>query len=117
MAHDTSDLLVGAAARQDERAALEAALRECRAIKDVIELLTMVLGPNSLLVAARVDWADYMEDEDVERASDAIEQRLREVVPDVTEVFLDATTSPRFSGQDGRDRRSGVSTVERTHSA
>jgi hypothetical protein len=55
----------------------------------------MVLGPNSLLVAARVDFADGLEEDDIERASEAIEQRLREVVPDVTEVFLDATTSPR----------------------
>jgi cation diffusion facilitator family transporter len=104
MAHDTSDLLVGAAARPDERASLEAALRERREIKDVIEMLTMALGPNALLVAARVDWADALTDEDVERASEAIDQRLREVVPDVTEVFLDATTSPRGAGQHGRGR-------------
>lgn len=102
MAHDTSDLLVGAAARPDERAGLEQALRECASIKDVIEMLTMVLGPNSLLVAARVDWADDLGDEDVERASEAIDRRLREVVPDVTEVFLDATTSPRRSRQPER---------------
>jgi cation diffusion facilitator family transporter len=94
MAHDTSDLLVGAAARPDERAALEAALCEREEIKHVIEMLTMTLGPNALLVAARVDWADDLKDEDVERASEAIDQRLRDVVPDVTEVFLDATTSP-----------------------
>ena len=112
MAHDTSDLLVGAAARPDERAALEAALRECGDIKDVIELLTMVLGPNSLLVAARVDWADDLKDEDVERASEVIDQRLREVVPDVTEVFLDATSSPRSSRQRGAGPRSRLSAVE-----
>lgn len=101
MAHDTSGLLVGAAARPDERAALEAVLRERGEITNVIELLTMTLGPNALLVAARVDWADDLNDEDVERASDEIEDRLREVVPDVTEVFLDATTS----GRPGQHRR------------
>jgi len=98
MAHDTSDLLVGAAARPDERAALEVALREREEIEDVIELLTMTLGPNALLVAARVDWAEDLRDEDVERASEEIDERLREVVPDVTEVFLDATTGPRHRG-------------------
>jgi hypothetical protein len=60
----------------------------------VIELLTMVLGPNSLLVAARVDFAAGLKDEHVEHASDEIERRMREVVPDVTEVFLDATKTP-----------------------
>jgi cation diffusion facilitator family transporter len=94
MAHDTSELLIGAAARPAERAALERALEEFDQIDNVLEVLTMVLGPNSLLVAARVDFADTLKDEDVERASDEIDRRLREIVPDVTEVFLDATTTP-----------------------
>jgi divalent metal cation (Fe/Co/Zn/Cd) transporter len=54
----------------------------------------MILGPNSLLVAARVDFASGLEDHQVEEISEEIDRRLREVVPDVTEVFLDATTSP-----------------------
>jgi divalent metal cation (Fe/Co/Zn/Cd) transporter len=94
MGHDTSELLIGAAARPAERAALVRALEEFEQIDNVIEVLTMVLGPNSLLVAARVDFAEGLTDEEVERASERIDQRLREVVPDVTEVFLDATTTP-----------------------
>jgi cation diffusion facilitator family transporter len=91
MGHDTSELLVGAAARPDERVAIERALEEFDEIETVFELLTMVLGPNSLLVAARVDFAHGLKDEQVERVSEDIDCRLREVVPDVTEVFLDAT--------------------------
>jgi cation diffusion facilitator family transporter len=93
MAHDTSELLIGAAARPAERETLERTLDEFPEIDQVVELLTMVLGPNSLLVAARVDFADGLEDEQVERASEEIDRRMREVVPDVTEVFLDATTA------------------------
>ena len=98
MAHDTSELLIGAAARPAERDALERTLEECPEIDEVVELLTMVLGPNSLLVAARVDFADGLEDEQVERASEDIDRRMREAVPDVTEVFLDATTAPHDRG-------------------
>jgi cation diffusion facilitator family transporter len=94
MAHDTSELLIGAAARPAERVALEHALEQFDEIDNVLEVLTMVLGPNSLLVAARVDFADGLRDEDVENVSEKVDRRLREVVPDVTEVFLDATTSP-----------------------
>jgi hypothetical protein len=62
----------------------------------------MVLGPNSLLVAARVDFADGLDDNAVERASEDIDKRLRDVVPDVTEVFLDATTArQRQTSRDG----------------
>jgi cation diffusion facilitator family transporter len=98
MAHDTSELLIGAAARPAEREVLERTLEECPEIDQVVELLTMVLGPNSLLVAARVDFADGLEDEQLERASEDIDRRMREVVPDVTEVFLDATTAPHDRG-------------------
>ena len=52
-------------------------------------------GLQAGLVAARVDFAAGLEDEQVERASEEIDRRMREAVPDVTEVFLDATTAPR----------------------
>jgi cation diffusion facilitator family transporter len=93
MAHDTSELLIGASARPNERVALRRAIEEFDEIDKVVELLTMALGPNSLLLAARVDFADGLDDDDVERVSDEIDRRLRVVVPDVTEVFLDATTA------------------------
>jgi divalent metal cation (Fe/Co/Zn/Cd) transporter len=113
MAHDTSELLVGAAARPAERSALERTLAEFKEIDRVVEVLTMVLGPNSLLVAARVDFADGLEDDDVERVSEAIEHRLREVVPDVTEVFLDATTSPAVAAA-RKSRRCGSDPIEKS---
>lgn len=100
LGHDTSDLLVGASARPGERAALARALQDFEEIDNVVELLTMVLGPNSLLVAARVDFAEGLTDETVEHISEQIDQRLRDVVPDVTEVFLDATTTPRAVKKD-----------------
>jgi divalent metal cation (Fe/Co/Zn/Cd) transporter len=101
MAHDTSELLIGAAARPAERDALKQTLESREEIDRVLELLTMVLGPNSLLVAARVDFAAGLTDDQVERVSEDIDQRLREAVPDVTEVFLDATTAPHGRGVDG----------------
>jgi cation diffusion facilitator family transporter len=108
MARDTSELLVGASARPDERAALERALGEFEEIGEVFEVLTMVLGPNSLLVAARVDFAGGLAEDDVENVSEQIERRLRETVPDVTEVFLDATKSH------ARDRPRPVSRANRS---
>jgi divalent metal cation (Fe/Co/Zn/Cd) transporter len=80
-----------AAARRDERRAIEEALRDFAEIAEVRELLTLILGPDALLVAARVDLADDLDANRVEQVSDEIDARLREVVPDVTEVFVDAT--------------------------
>jgi cation diffusion facilitator family transporter len=93
MGRDVSHLLIGAAARPEEREALGNALEEFDEVDAVVELLTMALGPNALLVAARIDLSDSIEPSQVEEVSDQIDERLREVVPDVTEVFLDATRS------------------------
>lgn len=95
MGRDVSHLLVGAAARPDERDALERALGEFGEIDQVLELLTMALGPNALLVAARIDFAEGLDDDRVEAVSEEIDARFREAVPDVTEVFLDATPGSR----------------------
>jgi cation diffusion facilitator family transporter len=101
MAHDTAELLIGGAARPDERQALWRALEEFDQVDAVVELLTMTLGPNSLLVTARIDMAANLDDGEIEQLSDQIDERLSQVVPDVTEVFLDATTAPRSGKSDG----------------
>lgn len=91
MANDTAGLLIGASARPDEREAIERVLEEDPHITEVLELLTMVLGPSSLLVAARIDLADDARGDELEQAMNDLEERLQEAVPDVTEVFLDPT--------------------------
>lgn len=93
LGHDTSELLVGASARPLEREAIGRVLSEASEVDRVWEILTMVLGPNSLMVAARLDFATGLREDDVEQISGEIDQRLRQAVPDVTEVFLDATSA------------------------
>jgi len=95
MAHEVAGLLVGAAARPEEREAIERVLEDDARVIEVRELLTMVLGPTALLVAARVDLDDDADGGTIERAASALEQRLRDTVPDVTEVFLDPTPGER----------------------
>jgi cation diffusion facilitator family transporter len=91
MGRDAKHLLIGSAALPEERDALEHAIEDFDEVDEVKELLTMVLGPNAMLVAARVDLRDDIDAGHVEKVSTEIDNRLREVVPDVTEVFLDAT--------------------------
>jgi cation diffusion facilitator family transporter len=93
LGRDTSQLLVGASARPGERAAIQRVLEDSPEIDQVVEILTMVLGPNSLLVAARIDFASGLGDDAIERGSGDIDRRLRDAIPDITEVFLDATTT------------------------
>ena len=60
-------------------------------VDDVPFLLTSVIGPGQLLVAAKVDFADTATVADIERASDEAERRLVARHPGVRYVFLDPT--------------------------
>jgi cation diffusion facilitator family transporter len=60
-------------------------------VDDVPFLLTTVIGPGQLLVAAKVDFADTASVADIERASDEAERRLVARHPGVRYVFLDPT--------------------------
>ena len=51
----------------------------------------MQLAPDQILVAARVDLADDLSPEDIERAADDVDTMVRERFPDVRHVFLDPT--------------------------
>jgi cation diffusion facilitator family transporter len=91
LGRDTRALLIGEAATPEERQAIMEVLESHPAVDRVIELLTMALAPDRLLVAARVDLADGLDASDIERASSEIDRQLRERVPTVWQVFLDAT--------------------------
>ena len=92
LGRDIRGLLLGEAARPDQREALQRALEEPDEVEDVVELLTMYTGPRSLLVAARIDLADGVEAGRVEELAHELDERLREAVPDVDQVFLDPTS-------------------------
>jgi cation diffusion facilitator family transporter len=96
LGRDIRGLLLGEAARPDQREALRRTLDEPDEVEEVVELLTMYTGPRSLLVAARIDLADGVESQRVEELANELDERLREAVPDVDQVFLDPT--PRRSG-------------------
>jgi cation diffusion facilitator family transporter len=91
LARDTKGLLIGAPARPDERERLRRTILEHDGVDDVLELLTMYVGPHSALVAARIDLRDDLTGDEVEQLSNRVDAALREELPDVTDVFLDAT--------------------------
>jgi len=91
LGRDTKGLLIGEGALPEEREAIEHVFEEHPGVDSVEELLTMALGPASLLVAARLDFVADLDSDAVEEAADELEHQLREAVPEITEVFLDPT--------------------------
>jgi cation diffusion facilitator family transporter len=91
LGRNTKGLLLGEAARPEDREAIREAIEGHDGVDGVLELLTMVLGPESLLVAARVDLADGITTEDVEHMAEDLDRLVRQTVQAVTFFFLDPT--------------------------
>jgi cation diffusion facilitator family transporter len=91
LGHQTYELLIGAGAKPEERQAIERVLQQRPEVVEVLELLTMAVGPSRLLVAVRFDPSDEMSVADLERAAAEIDEDLHREVPTVWQVFLDPT--------------------------
>jgi cation diffusion facilitator family transporter len=85
--------LIGEAVPQAVRDGLTEVINETPGVDVVVELLTMRLGPDDVLVAARVDVDDSSTGGDVEQVADDVERRVRESYPQVRHVFLDPTSA------------------------
>ena len=85
--------LIGEALPEQMREGLTTVIDETLGVDVVVELLTMRLGPNDVLVAARVDVDDTASGGDLEQVADEVERRIQEAYPEVRHVFLDPTTA------------------------
>jgi cation diffusion facilitator family transporter len=83
--------LIGEALPEHTRAGLTKVIDESLGVDTVVELLTMRLGPDDVLVAARVDVDDAATGGDLEQVADEVERRIKEAYPEVRHVFLDPT--------------------------
>jgi cation diffusion facilitator family transporter len=91
LARANVSLLIGQSVPGTTRQELTDELAAIDQVDDVPFLLTTVIGPGQLLVAAKVDFADGATVADIERASDEAERRLVARHPGVRYVFLDPT--------------------------
>ena len=88
---DTRGLLIGEAALPEERQVLLDVLCRNPEVDHVVELLTMAMGPDSLLVAVRLDLADGLDSDDIEQLAGRLEREMREALPATKHVFIDPT--------------------------
>ncbi|MFG3268544.1 cation diffusion facilitator family transporter [Streptomyces bobili] len=92
-----AELLIGRALPPSARDAVRRELMAVRHIEGVLELTTVVQGPGEILIAAKVDFRDTSTSDQIERACEEAESRLRTLFPDVKRVYLDPTP-PRRRG-------------------
>ena len=86
--------LVGQSVPRQMRESIEQTIVESDGIDTVIELFTIQLSPEQVLVAAKVDLDDAASADQLEESASRVEERLREKHPAVSHVFLDPTDDP-----------------------
>lgn len=101
LARSNVSLLVGRAVSDRVHRRIEQELAALPTVDRVDTLMTMLLGPDDILVAAKVDFHNDATGADIEAAADEAERRLTEHYPEIGYVFLDPTRS--MPGTD-RDR-------------
>jgi cation diffusion facilitator family transporter len=90
LARDTHSLLLGEAASPEvQRRALE--LSEATpGVEKVTQMLTMHLGPETILLALKVRFRPGMAVEELERVTDELEARVRGELPQMRKIFVEA---------------------------
>ncbi len=89
LARETSSLLLGEAGTTEHIHKIEAALVDDARVERLIHMRTMHLGPDELLVAAKIGVADRATAEEVADTINAAERRVRAAVPIATNVYLE----------------------------
>jgi cation diffusion facilitator family transporter len=84
-------MLIGQSADEEHREVIVAEIETTSGIDTVMELLTMQLGPDALIVAAKVAFTDDISADDAENIAEEIDVRLRDRIPTIHHVFLDPT--------------------------
>jgi cation diffusion facilitator family transporter len=105
-------LLIGKSADPQLRQDLWDELMTVDEVDAVVELLTMHIGTDEILMAARLDLADGLDSDEIEDVSSRIEQQIGRRHPEVTQVFLDATRASE--GERARAHQLTASTNDET---
>jgi len=89
LAGEMKRLLIGESASDADLARITAALSSASEVNSIIHLRTVHLGPDDLLVAAKVDFDHSLSVEALAAAIDNAEIALRTAVPKSTTIYIE----------------------------
>ena len=92
-------LLIGEGATKQEEAAIRAALEQTKHIERLIHLRTQYLGPDELLVGAKIALAPETDLATVAATIDAAEAAVRAAVPAVRVIYLEPDLDRALTGR------------------
>jgi cation diffusion facilitator family transporter len=86
---ETKSLLLGEGARPDDVKAISRAIQASPKVTGLIHMKTLFVGPEELLVAAKVGFSAASKLSDVASEIDAIEERIRAAVPVARVIYIE----------------------------
>jgi cation diffusion facilitator family transporter len=86
---ETKSLLVGEGANESDLERIERAILGGREAERIIHMKTLYLGPDELLVAAKLGFAADQRLLEVAAATNVIERRIREAVPTARVIYIE----------------------------
>jgi cation diffusion facilitator family transporter len=86
---ETKSLLVGEGATEVDHAAIEKAILAGPEVERIIHMKTLYLGPDELMVAAKLGFTADQRLLEVAAATNAIEQRIRQAVPAARVIYVE----------------------------
>ncbi|MEV0177609.1 cation diffusion facilitator family transporter [Streptomyces sp. NPDC050803] len=104
LAVETKSLLLGEAAGVEEVQRIEAALVDGDTVTRIIHMRTLHLGPEELLIAAKIAVQHDVTAADIAAAIDAAELRIREAVPIARVIYLEPDIYSEAEAAKGPDR-------------
>ena len=92
LAIETKSLLIGESALPEQTLNIETAITNSQHVERLIEMRTEYLGPETLLVAAKIEFKGTFSSSGISDAVDAVEENIRAVEPLAKIIYLEPDT-------------------------
>jgi divalent metal cation (Fe/Co/Zn/Cd) transporter len=98
LGNDSRRLLIGEALLSEDQRCICEIMLSFPEVTDIFRLLTMHLGPDSMLVNAEIHVVDGIDTDGIEELLERVSKEIRREVPKVTQTFIE----PHPAGREGR---------------
>jgi divalent metal cation (Fe/Co/Zn/Cd) transporter len=89
LGRENAMLLIGEGIDPQSREEVEKAILGVEGVEDLLELLSMHLSPEDVLVTADVRFRDDLSTQEIARTIDRVEAAIREVAPGATKIYVE----------------------------
>jgi cation diffusion facilitator family transporter len=88
--YETKSLLIGEGVSEVDMRKIKEAIATVPEVKEVVNILTMHLGPEDVLVNLDINFANGLSTDQVEEAIDKVEREIQKELPAVKKIFVEA---------------------------